>query len=114
MSTPILTQSNLKERGFETSVMICPKCKDKWEEVDGYPRLTCAYCNAEPIWWPEYQKTLKCAEIDLMPPFVLAIHIEHIIRAMRGEDRPTIANFLEERLALMRIALYGIEKSSPV
>lgn len=112
MSTPILTQDRLTERGFKTTVVICPKCRDKWEETDG-KATTCAHCNVTPIWWPEFSKTVKAAEIDMMPPAILAAYLRVLIVAYRHEDRPTIANFLEERLALLEVSLHGIQTSSP-
>src|SRR5260370_445119 len=100
MSTPILTQEFLRDRGFQTDIVICPACQSKWEVLRS-DRADARHCDAfrsivPPVDFTTWDKTRRMTEIDLMPLFVfrnyLKLLIDEII--LRHRSLPNTLNFL--------------------
>lgn len=98
----------LKDRGYQTWVLVCPKCLDKWEQFAGDKLPSnCLQCNVAGVDYITHSKKVVCDQVDTLLPHQLVYALQNLKKVYREKGRHTIAEFLDSRISGLQYALEG-------
>lgn len=94
---PVIRETRMRERGWPTFVVICPKCEHKFEQLLSQQTATnCPGCRIGCVPFTTYDMTRRIAEIDMMPLSIFIAYLKKLGKELIKRNQIHTAQFLAE------------------